>query len=104
MKHTAYFKNKEGNKAVTTHLDMKRIIPRGLSLAIIFCIAIIPLTNELNRADSGYQVHETDRKISQLLYMDDFKLLIRNGNDLKNEMKIAQTLSKDTNMNFGLEK
>jgi len=36
--------------------------------------------------------------------MDDLKLLGRNENDLKNEMKIVQTLSKDTNMNFGLEK
>ena len=36
--------------------------------------------------------------------MDDLKLLGRNENDLKNEMKIVQTISKDINMNFGLEK
>ena len=36
--------------------------------------------------------------------MDDLKLLGRNKNDLKNEMKIVQTISKDTNMNLGLEK
>ena len=36
--------------------------------------------------------------------MDDLKLLGRNENDLKNEMKIVQTISKDMNMNFGLEK
>ena len=36
--------------------------------------------------------------------MDDLKLLGRNENDLKNEMKIVQTISKDKNMNFGLEK
>ena len=36
--------------------------------------------------------------------MDDFKLLGRNENDLKNEMKIGQTISKDINMNFRLEK
>jgi len=36
--------------------------------------------------------------------MDDLKLLGRNGNDLKNEMKIVQTVNKYTNMNFGLEK
>ena len=36
--------------------------------------------------------------------MDDLKLLNRNENDLKNEMKIVQTISKDINMNFGLEK
>ena len=37
-------------------------------------------------------------------YMDGLKLLGRNENDLKNEMKIVQTISKDINMNFGLEK
>ena len=39
-----------------------------------------------------------------LLYMDDLKLLGRNENELKNEIKIVQTVSKDMNMNFGLEK
>jgi len=32
------------------------------------------------------------------------KLLGKNENELKNEMKIVQTISKDINMNFGLEK
>ena len=36
--------------------------------------------------------------------MDELKLLGRNENELKNEMKIVQTVSKDMNMNFGLEK
>ena len=49
-------------------------------------------------------MHGAEREISRLLYMDDLKLLGRYGNHLKNEMKIVQTISKDTNMNFGLEK
>jgi len=36
--------------------------------------------------------------------MDDLELLRRNENDVKNEMKIVQTISKNMNMNFGLEK
>ena len=36
--------------------------------------------------------------------MDDLKLLGRNEKDLKNEIKIVQTISKDINMNFGFEK
>jgi len=36
--------------------------------------------------------------------MDDLKLLGRNENELKNEMKIVQTVTKVMNMNFGLEK
>jgi len=36
--------------------------------------------------------------------MDGLKLLGRNENDLKNEIKIVQTISKIINMKFGLEK
>ena len=60
----ASFKNKAGSIAVTTLSDTKRKIPRGLSSAITLSIALIPLTNELNRADCGYQVNGTERKIS----------------------------------------
>ena len=38
------------------------------------------------------------------MYIDDLKSLGRNENDLKNEIKLVQTISKDINMNFGLEK
>ena len=84
MEHKAFLKIKAGTNAVTTHSDTKRDIPRRLSFAITFCIALIPLTNNLNRTDCGYQVRGTERKISHLLYMDDLKLLGRNENDLKN--------------------
>jgi len=86
-------------------IQIRRGIFQGDSLSsLLFCIALIPTTNELNRADCGYQVHGTERKISHLLYMDHLKLLGRNENDLENEMKIVQTISKDINMKFGLEK
>ena len=71
---------------------------------LLFCIALIPLTNELNRGDCGYHVHGTERKINHLLYIGDLKLLGINENDLKNEIKIVQTISKFINMNFGFEK
>ena len=98
------FKNKAGSNAVTTHSDTKRNIPRELYFVIIFCIALIPLTNELIRADCGYQVHRAEKKISHLLYMDELKLSGRNENDLKNGIKIVHTINKDLIMNFGLEK
>ena len=76
-------------------IQIRRGIFQGDSPSpLLFCIALIPLTNELNRADCGYQVNGTERKISHLLYMDDLKLLGRNENELKNEMKIVQTISK----------
>jgi hypothetical protein len=80
--------------------QIRRGLFQGVSLTpLLFYIALIPLTNELNRADCGYQVHGTERKISHLLYMDDLKLLRRNEKGLKNDMKIVQTISKDINMN-----
>jgi len=86
-------------------IQLRRGIFQGDSLSpLLFCIAPIPLTNELNRADCGYQVHGTERKISHLLYMDDFKLLYRNENDLKNEIKIVQTIREIYKYEFWFRK
>jgi hypothetical protein len=93
-------KEKAGSNAVTTHSDMKRNVLRGLSFAITL------LHRKLNRADCGYQVHGTERKIRHLMYvyLDYLKKKEKKENDLKNEIKIVQTISKDINLNFGLEK
>jgi hypothetical protein len=82
----------------------RRIFQRDSLSPLFFCILLIPSTNELNRADCGYRVNGTERKISHLLYMDGLQLLGRNENDLKNEIKIVQTIIKITNLNIGLEK
>ena len=104
MEHKAFFKTKQ-EVMQSQSIQIRRGIFQGDSLSsLLFCIALIPLTNELNRADCGYQVHGTERKIRHLKYMDDLKLLGRNENDFKNEIKIVETISKDINMNFGLEK
>jgi hypothetical protein len=71
---------------------------------LFFYIAFIPLTDETIRADCGYQVHGTERKINHLLYMDVLKLAGRDENDLKKEIKIVQTIRKETNMNLGSQK
>jgi hypothetical protein len=48
-------------------IQIRRGIFQGDSLSpLFFCIALIPLTNELNRVDCGYQVHGTERKINHL--------------------------------------
>ena len=87
------------------HFQIRRAIFGGDSLSpLIICIALIPLTNELNRTECGYQIHGTERKISYLLCMDDLKLQGRNENNMNNEMKIVQTIRKHLNINFGLEK
>jgi hypothetical protein len=71
---------------------------------LLFCITLITLTHKLKRADYGYQVHGTERQMSNILYMDDLKLLGSNEDDLENKIKTVKAISKDINTNLGLEK
>jgi hypothetical protein len=71
---------------------------------LLFCIALIPLTHDMNRAVCGYQVHGAERNINHLLYMDDLKLLSRGDEELEKEINIVKAMSKDMNMNFESEK
>ena len=68
---------------------------------LLFCIPLTPLTNKLNRTNCGYKEHGTERKMSHLLYMDDFKLPDRSEDNMENEINIVKAISKDTNINFG---
>ena len=96
-----FFKTKQEVKQ-SQPIQIRRGIFQGDSLSpLLFCIALITLTNELNRADCGYQVHGTESKISHLLYMDDLKLLAKNEDNLDNEITIVKAISKDINTNFG---
>jgi hypothetical protein len=65
---TLRLKTKQEEMQSPTHSDTKRNIPGGLSVPLIFCIALIPLTNEINGAKCGQQYMEMRRKISHLLY------------------------------------
>ena len=86
-------------------VQIQRGIFQGDSLSpLLFYIALIPLTNKLNRANCGYQVHGNKMKINHLLYMDDLKLIGRNEKDLEKELTIVRAISNDINMNFGLDK
>ena len=90
MERNAFLKTKQ-EVMQSQPIQTRRGIFQGDSPSpLLFCIALILLTNELNRADCGYQVHGTERKISHLMYMDDLKLLGRNEKDLEKEIKIVQ--------------
>jgi hypothetical protein len=66
-------------------IKINRGIFQGDSLSpFLFCIALIPLTHELNRSKCGYQVYGTERKINHLLYIDDLKLIGRSEEELRN--------------------
>jgi len=43
----------------------------------LFCICLILLTEQLSKLNTGYEEYTTKTKISQLLYMDDLKLIAK---------------------------
>jgi len=56
---------------------------QGDSLSpLLFCICWIPLTEQLNRLNTGYEEHITKTKISHLLYMDDLRLIAKSEEEL----------------------
>jgi len=65
--HKAFLKTKP-EVTQSQLIQIRRGIFQGDSLSpLLFCIALIPLTNKPNRADCGYQVHGTERKNKSLI-------------------------------------
>ena len=77
---------------------------QGDSLSpFLFCICLIPLTEQLNRLNTGYEEHMTKTKISHLLYTDDLKLIAK-SEELQKQIQTIKTFSDDIHIDFGLEK
>lgn len=70
---------------------------------LLFCSALIPLTNVLNKKRAVFEVKENN-KISHLRFMDDLKLFFRDETELQQELTIVKTFSGCTRMEFGLDK
>ena len=78
---------------------------QGDSLSpLLFCICFIPLTEQLNRLNTGYEEHTTKTKISHLLYTDDLKLVAKSEEELQKQIQMVKNCSDDIHMEFGLEK
>ena len=60
--------------------------------ALLFCICLIPLRQQLNMLNTGYEEHITKTKISHLLYMDDLKLIAKSEEDLRKQIKQLKLL------------
>ena len=74
------------NKLIETDdIKIQCGIFQGDSLSpLLFCICFIPLTEQLNRLNTGYEEHTTKTKISHLLYVDDLKLIAKSEKELQN--------------------
>jgi hypothetical protein len=77
-------------------------ISRGPTITL-FCICLLPLTEQLNKLNTGYEEHTTKTKISHQLYMDDLKLIAKSGIELQKQIQTIKTFSDDIHMDFGLE-
>jgi hypothetical protein len=94
------------NKLIETEdIKIQCGIFQGDSLSpLLFCISLIPLGEQLNRLNTGYEEHTTKTKISHLLYMDDLKLIAKSEEELQKQIQTVKTFSNDIHMEFGLEK
>ena len=78
---------------------------QGDSLSpLLFHISLIPLMQQLNRLNTGYEEHITKTKISHLLYMDDLKLIAKSEEEIRKKIQTVKNFSDDIHMDFGLEK
>jgi hypothetical protein len=65
---------------------------------------LIPLTEQLNRLNTGYEEHTTKTKISHLLSMDNLKLIAKSEAEFQSQIQAVKTFRDDIHMEFGLEK
>jgi hypothetical protein len=85
------------NKLIETEdITIQCGIFQGDSLSpLLFCICLLPLTEQLNKLNTGYEEHNTKTKISHLLYMDDLKLIAKSMEELEKQIQTVKTFSDD---------
>ncbi|KAJ0173873.1 hypothetical protein K1T71_011022 [Dendrolimus kikuchii] len=92
----------------TREIAVKRGIFQGDSLSPLwFCLALNPLSQELNRSQLGFDIQLNRCNLSQithLLYMDDLKLYSDSNRNITALLDITKTFSQDIRMDFGLDK
>ncbi|KAL1447369.1 hypothetical protein WDU94_013907 [Cyamophila willieti] len=92
-------------KIITNNIKIERGIFQGDALSpLLFCMTLIPLSAELNRAQKGYKLKNDSREISHLLYMDDIKLFAKTEVGLNSSIDIVKSMASDIGMSFGYDK
>ena len=69
---------------------------------LLFCLSLIPLTNELNNTKHGYEICE--KAINYLFYMDDAKLYVKYDKELKGLLSTVKQFIDDICMEFRLDR
>jgi hypothetical protein len=70
---------------------------------LLLCIGLIPLTEQLNRLNTGLEEHTAKTKLSHLLYMDDLKLISK-SEELQKKIQRVTTFSDAIHMESGLDR
>jgi hypothetical protein len=70
---------------------------------LLFCISLIPLTQQLNKLNTGHEEHTIKAKVSHLLYTHDLKLIAETEEELQKQMQIVRNCNDDTHTKFGLD-
>jgi len=84
---------------------IKRGIFQGDALSpLLFCIALFPISKELQRTQKGYQIDKSSEPISHLLYVDDLKIFAKDEAEMTSLVQTVRTISSDICMEFGNEK
>ena len=100
---TNLYLNQTQGSTVCENINIKCGIFQGDSLSpLLFCLALVPLSYELNNIGYGYNIYE--EKISHLFYTDDLKLHGKNNYELEGLLRTVKTFSDDIGMIFGLDK
>ena len=82
----------------TGKVAVKQRIVQGDSLSpLLFCLAVVPLTNMLSKQDAGYTV-KGENKVSHLFYVDDLKLFSRDETDLQQVFTTVKTFYDNIRM------
>jgi len=97
----------QSSKVTTDPINVRRGIFQGDSLSpLLFCLALQPISTELDRGRTGYKVNVGPEAlvINHQLYMDDIKLYGKSPRQLTTQVQTVETISSDMGMTFGLTK
>ena len=101
-KTNLYLNHAQGS-TVCENINIKCGIFQGNSMSpVLFCLALVPRSYELNNTDYGYNIYE--EKINHLFYMDDLKLYGKNDYELEGLLRTVKTSTDDIGMTYGLDK
>ena len=101
-KTNLYLNHAQGS-TVCKNINIKCGIFQSDSLSpLLSCMALVPLSYELNNTGYGYNIYE--EKINHLFYMNDLKLYGKNDYELEGLLRTVKTFSDDIGMTFDLDK